>query len=72
MPTYKISNNSARDKAVKVYGGSEIVKAGKSANVENPQEFNSEQIEDYAALGVVIMLAGKPKMSKPEPKFNKE
>ena len=50
MPTYKISNNSARDKAVKVYGGSEIVKAGKSANVENPQEFNSEQIEDYGRL----------------------
>ena len=72
MPTYKVENNSARDKAVKVYVGSVVVKAGKSANVENPQEFNSEQIEDYAALGVVITLAGKPKMSKPEPKPTKE
>jgi hypothetical protein len=72
MPTYKIENNSGRDKAVKVYGGSEIVKAGKSATVDNPQEFNSEQIEDYAALGVVITLAGKPKMSKPESKSTKE
>jgi len=72
MPTYKIENNSGRDKAIKVYGGSEVVKAGKSASVENPQEFNSEQIEDYAALGVVITLAGKPKMSKPEPKPTKE
>ena len=72
MPTYKISNNSTRDKAIKVYGGSVVVKAGKSANVENPQEFNSEQIEDYAALGVVITLAGKPKMSKPESKSTKE
>jgi len=40
--------------------------------VENPQEFSDEQIEDYAALGVVITLAGKPKMSKPESKSTKE
>ena len=66
MPTYKIENNSARDKAVKVYGGSEIVKAGKSSNVDNPQEFSSDQIEHYAGLGVVITLAEKPKMDKPK------
>jgi len=72
MPTYKIENSSGRDKAIKVYGGSEVVKAGKSANVENPQEFSDDQIKDYAALGVVITLAGKPKMSKPESKLTKE
>ena len=72
MPTYKIENNSARDKAIKVYGGSEVVKAGQSASVENPQEFSNEQIKDYAALSVVIALAEKPKMSKPESKSTKE
>ena len=72
MPTYKVENNSARDKAIKVYGGSEVVKAGQSASVENPQEFSNEQIKDYAALSVVIALAEKPKMPKPESKFTKE
>jgi hypothetical protein len=77
MPTYKVENNSARDKAIKVYGGSEVVKAGQSASVDNPQEFSDEQIEHYAAIGVVVTLAekpkvDKPKMSKPESKFTKE
>ena len=71
MPTYKVENNSPRAKAIKVYGGSEIVKAGQSASVENAQEFSNEQIEHFAALGVVITLAGKAKPAKTESKLIK-
>ena len=71
MPTYKVENNSPRAKAIKVYGGSEIVKAGQSATVENAQEFSNEQIDYFASLSVVITLAVKPKAAKPESKFTK-
>ena len=68
MPTYKVKNNSPRAKAIKVYGGSEIVKAGQSASVENAQEFSNEQIEHFAALGVVITIAVNPKPAKNQSK----
>jgi len=76
MPTYKVSNNSTRDKAVKVYGATQVVKAGKSAEVQNRKEFTDDQIEYYAGLNVVVTLAekpkvDKPKMSKPGPKLTK-
>ena len=71
MPTYKVENNSPRDKAIKVYGGSEIVKAGQSASVENAQEFSNEQIDYFASLSVVITLAGKAKPAKTESKLIK-
>jgi len=61
MPTYKIENNSTRDKAIQLYGGSEVVKAGKSATIETLREFIDHQIHFYAGLGVVITLAGKSK-----------
>ena len=71
MPTYKVENNSPRAKAIKVYGGSEIVKAGQSATVENAQEFSNEQIDYFASLSVVITLAGKSKPAKTESKLTK-
>jgi len=77
MPTYKVSNDSSRDKAIKVYGGSQVVKAGKSATVENRKEFTNDQIQHLAGLGVVVAPSenpkiDKPKMSKPESKSTKE
>jgi len=72
MPTYKVENGSGRDKAIKVYGGSEVVKRGKTATLENATELTKDQIADFAAQGVKITDAGKAKAtSKPakaEPK----
>jgi len=76
MPTYNVSNDSFRDKAIKVHGGSVVVKAGKSATIDTLKEFSDDKIEHYAGLWVVIKLAekpkvDKPKMSKPGPKLTK-
>lgn len=72
MPSYKVENGSARDKAIKVFGGMEVVKRGKTVTLENATEMSDEQIADFAAQGVTITDAGKAKAAsktaKAEPK----
>lgn len=72
MPSYKVENNSGRDKAVKVYGGLEVVERGETKTIENATEMTERQIEDFAAQGVKISGAGKAKAAsksaKTEPK----
>jgi hypothetical protein len=77
MPTYKIENGSSRDKAIKVYGGLEVVKAGKTATVKNAGELSKEQIKSFASQGVKITTPGaadpQPETSKPaKPKKKSE
>ncbi|WP_138438587.1 hypothetical protein [Marinobacter alexandrii] len=61
MPSYKVENNSGRDKAIKVYGGLEVVKRGKSRTLDNASELTEGQIADFASQGVKITAASKAK-----------
>jgi len=71
MPAYQVQNNSSRDKAIRVFGGTEIVKSGGSATLDDAQELSEDQIGDFARLGVKITLAGKSKPAKTESKLIK-
>ena len=71
MPAYQVQNNSSRDKAIRVFGGTETVKSGGSATLDDAQELSEEQIKDFAFMGVIITLAGKAKPAKTESKLIK-
>ena len=68
MPAYKIENTSYRDKAIRVFGGTEVVKAKGSATLENAQELSEDQIKDFARLGVKITAPASVKPAKNQPK----
>ena len=68
MPAYKIENTSSRDKAIRVFGGTEIVKAKGSATLENAQELSEDQIGDFARLGVKITAPASVKPAKNQSK----
>jgi len=68
MPTYKIENTSSRDKAIRVFGGTEVVKAKGSATFENAQELSEDQIKDFARLGVKITEPASVKPAKNQSK----
>ena len=68
MPAYQVQNNSSRDKAIRVFGGTKIVKSGGSATLDDAQELSEEQIKDFAFMGVIITLAVKAKPANTEPK----
>ncbi|MCK2149527.1 hypothetical protein MYE70_10660 [Marinobacter alexandrii] len=61
MPSYKVENNSGRDKAVKVYGGLEVVKRGETKTLENATEMTEAQIESFASQGVKVSVEEKAK-----------
>ena len=71
MPAYQVQNNSSRDKAIRVFGGTEVVKSRGSATLDDAQELSEDQIGDFARLGVKITAAGKSKTAKTEPKLTK-
>jgi len=71
MPAYEVQNKSPRDKAIRVFGGTDIVKSGASVVLENALELSEDQIKDFADMGVIITLAGKAKPAKTQSKIIK-
>ena len=68
MPAYQVQNTSSRDKAIRVFGGTEVVKAGASDTLQNAQELSEVEIEDFAQMGVKITIAGKADSDRAAPK----
>ena len=62
---YEITNSSPRGKAFKVFGGTEIVKAGETKTVDIEGELADEQIEAFARDDVKI-TPSKTNDQKPE------
>lgn len=71
MPAYKFQNNSYRDKAIRSFGGTVVVKAGDSITLKNAQELSEDQIKDFADIGVIVTVPAIPKPTKTQPKIIK-
>jgi hypothetical protein len=54
MARYHVKNTSHLDKAFKVYGGHQIVAAGKEDDVLNATELTEAQIDAFARDGVKV------------------
>ena len=68
MPAYQVQNNSSRDKAIRVFGGTEIVKSGGSETLDDAQELSEDQIKEFALMGVKITAPASIKPAKNHPK----
>jgi hypothetical protein len=71
MSAYQVKNNSSRDKAIRVFGGTQTVRAGASVILENALQLSEAQIKDFADMGVIITVPIIPKPAKNQSKFNK-
>lgn len=67
MAQYRVKNTSHLDKAFKVYGGHQIVAAGKEDDVLNATELTEAQIDAFARDGVKVTTKGDEK-PKDQPK----
>ena len=65
---YIIENNSGWDKAFKVFGGTYVVKNGKTETVEVEGGLTDEKIEEHKSKGVTI----KPADGKTETEHDRE
>jgi hypothetical protein len=71
MPAYYFKNLSTRDKAIRVFGGTETVKAGASVILENALQLSQAQIKDFAEMGVIVTVPAISKSAKTQPKIIK-
>lgn len=65
---YIIENNSGWDKAFKVFGGTYVVKSGKTEAVDVEGGLTDAKIEEHKANGVAI----KPAEGKTEAEYDRE